>query len=84
MNIGHCVDDGVEQPGISVYPNVGLHSKVPQIDLLGLMHLWITLTTTILGGTRRGKQGGVNYGSGLKHQPPLGQGRVNGGQQPDA
>ena len=78
MNIGCCANDAVHQPGICIYPNMCLHSKVPLIALLGLMHLGITLTRAVLGRTRCSNQGGVNNRSGLKQQTSLGQGCVDG------
>ena len=78
MNIRCRTDDAVHQPGIRIHPNVGLHSEVPLIALLGLMHLGITLPRTVLGRARYSNQGGVNNRSGLKQQAPLGQGGVDG------
>jgi hypothetical protein len=78
MHVGRCTDDGVNQPGNSVHPDVGFHSEVPLIALIGLMHLGITLTRTVLGRARCSNQGGIYYGAGLEQQAPLGQGGVDG------
>jgi len=61
-----------------------LHSKVPLVCLLGLVHLGVSLTCAVLGGTWRGNQGGVHHRAGLEHQAFGGQGGIDGGQQLDA
>ena len=45
-----------------------LHSEVPLVALLDLVHLRITLTTFVLGGAGRGNQGSVHYGAALEQQ----------------
>jgi hypothetical protein len=58
-----------------------LHPKVPLVALLALVHLRVTLTRAVLGGTGRSNQGGIDYGACFKHQTLASQGGVDGGQQ---
>ena len=62
-----------------VHAIVDLHPKVPLVALLGLVHLRVMFTAAVLGGARRGNQGRIHHAAGLKKQPLLGQGGVDGG-----
>jgi len=84
VDIGRCANDGVNQAGLGIHADVGLHAKVPLVALLGLMHLRVALAGAVLGRTGRGDQGGVHRRAGLEHQPFLGKGGVDRGQQLDA
>ncbi len=48
--IGGCCNKAVNQPRVDIRFNAGLHSKVPLISLVRLMHLGIPLALRVLGG----------------------------------
>ena len=73
VDIGSSADDGVHQDRLCVHANVRLHSKVPLVALLGLVHLRVTLTGTVLGGARCRNQSGVHHRAGLEQQALGGQ-----------
>ena len=66
VDVGRLADDRVYQPRFSVYPDMGLHSKVPLIALLGLVHFGIMLPVSVFGGS--GDEGGINYSATLEHK----------------
>ena len=74
VDVGRFADDRVYQPRFSVHPDIGLHSKVPLIALLGLVHFGITLSVSVsvfvsvFGGGGSGNEGGVDYSATLEHE----------------
>jgi hypothetical protein len=83
VEVGCCSADCVHQPKISIHPDMGFHTEMPLVALLGLVHLGVTLTTAVLGGTGCSNQGDVHHSSCLEHQALGGQGGIDGGQQLD-
>lgn len=63
INIGRFRCYQVDDFAFTVDTNVGLHTKIPLIAFLGLMHLWITLLVLVLGRTRRIDDAGVHNGA---------------------
>ena len=59
-----------------IHTNMSLHAKVPEIPLLGLMHLRITFPALVFGG-RRG-DGGIHHRAFLQQQPLVRQMGVDG------
>ena len=59
MDIRGSDTRAMEQPGLAVRPDVQLHSEVPRVTLLGLVHLWIAALVLVLGRGRRGNQRGT-------------------------
>jgi hypothetical protein len=66
--VGRRGGDRVHQAAVGIHPDVGLHSEVPLVALLGLVHLRVTFTRTVLGGTGRGDDGRVHDAAALEHQ----------------
>lgn len=52
MHVGRGGNDGVNQLGLAIDADVGLHAKVPLVALLGLAHLGIALAFPVLGRRR--------------------------------
>jgi hypothetical protein len=73
VDVGCGADDGVHQAGIGIDPDMRFHSKVPLVALLDLVHLGVTLTGTVLGGTGCCNQGGVHHSAALEQQAVGGQ-----------
>jgi hypothetical protein len=73
MNIGRGAGKAVHQSRFSIHPNVGLHSKVPLIALLGLVHLRVSCSRGVLGRARRCNDRGI-------HNRALGQSQSTGHQ----
>ncbi|MFT4167356.1 MAG: hypothetical protein QM650_19140 [Microlunatus sp.] len=63
---GHRVDVA----GAGVNPDVGLHPEVPLVALLGLMHLRVPLSSSVLGRGRGGEQRGI-HNAAAAHDPTL-------------
>lgn len=42
LNIGRYTCKAVNEPRLSIHPNIGLHAKVPFIALFGLAHLRVS------------------------------------------
>ena len=78
VDVCGCSDDGVHQTGLRVHPNMGLHTEVPLVALLNLVHLGVALTALILGRARCSNQGGVYHGARLEQQAVSGQLGVDG------
>ena len=70
----------MHQSRVSIYLNVHLHSKVPLIAFLDLVHLGVSLTLFVLGPAGRCNDGGIHDGALLEHQALLGETGVDGGQ----
>jgi len=51
---------------LSIYSNVGFHSKIPLLPLFGLMHLWITALAFVLGRAGGIDDRGIYNGSLLE------------------
>lgn len=60
VDISRRSHNRMNQLGFTVNTNVGLHSEVPLIALLGLMHIRIALLLLVLGGTRRADNTGID------------------------
>ena len=78
--IGSSARDRMNQARLSVCANVRLHTKVPLVAFLGLVHLWVRLTRVVLGGAGSCDQSGINNSSSFEQQAPLDQLGVNGGE----
>ena len=50
----------MDQPGVLVYTDMHLHTEIPLVALLGLVHLWIALSVFVFGGAGSGDQGGID------------------------
>jgi len=74
----NCVRSSVNKAELSIYINKGLHPEVPLIDLLSMVHIWVTLTRAVLGGAGRCNQSGVQNRACFKQQAPLDQLGVDG------
>ena len=61
----------MDQAGVLVYSDMDLHAGIPLVALLGLMHLWISFTGFVFGGTRCGDQRGINDRALLHGHSPL-------------
>ncbi len=59
----------VHQARIDVDPNVGLHSEVPLVALLGLVHLRIARAVGVLRRTRRGDDRRIDHGAPRSSKP---------------
>ena len=81
VDVGSRSYDGVNQTRICVNFDVRLYPEVPLVAFLDLVHLGVTLTGTVLGGTGGGDQGGIDHRTRLEHQALGGQGGVDGAQQ---
>src|SRR5437773_9983648 len=64
MNIGRTRRHRMNQLGLAVYTDVGLHPEVPLVTLLRLLHLGVPLAVLILGRTGRVDDGGIDDGTG--------------------
>lgn len=84
MHLGDVVDVGrrthhrVHQSAVSVHANMGFHSKMPLVTLLGLMHLGVACAGAVLGRAGRSNQRGVDGRAFLEQQPLGRQRRVDG------
>ncbi len=58
----------VHQARIRIHSNVGLHTEVPLVALLALVHLGVTLATLVLGGTGGRNHRGIHHGARLQLQ----------------
>ena len=59
MDIGWCRLHCVYQSAVLIHPNMGFIAKVPCVALLDLMCIRIPLFLLVLGGRRRGNNGGI-------------------------
>lgn len=84
IDVGRSANDGVDQSRVGINPDVGLHTEVPLVAFLGLMHFRVTLAAAVLGGTGCGNQGGIDHGANFEHQALGGQGGIDGGHDLDA
>jgi hypothetical protein len=66
-DIAGRADDRVHQAGGEVDADMGLHTEVPFVALLGLVHFRVALAIAVLGRRWRGDQGGVDDGT-LSHR----------------
>ena len=74
-------DGGMYQVRVYVHTNVCLHSKVPLLAFLGLVHVRTTFAVLVLGEAWPCNQGGIDQRAGLEHQTLLGQRSVGGSYQ---
>lgn len=81
VRIGRCGGDGVHQAGIGIGADVGLHSKVPLIAFLGLVHVWVALAALVLGRARRSYERGIDYAALAQQQALAAEFGVDRGQQ---
>lgn len=76
MGLGDVIDVGcsshhrMNQTRFGVRTNVGFHSVMPRISLLGLVHLWVTLSAVVLGRTGCRDDGGIDDSTAVQHQAP--------------
>ena len=77
VDVGRCADHAVHQAKVGIDTNVRLHTEVPLIALLGLMHIRISLALTVLGQAWRCNQRCINDRAGLEHQAFGDQGGVD-------
>ena len=69
MRIARSHTDAVYQPSLTIHPNIYLHSKVPLIAFLALVHLWIPHLLSVLGGGRRSNQRSIHNGAARELHP---------------
>ena len=69
MHVGRCRNDQVNQLGLAVHADVRLHTKVPLVTLLGLVHLRIARLILILGRGWRIDDCRVDDGAGRDLHP---------------
>ena len=80
VDIGRCAHHRVNQTRVGIDTDVRLHTEMPLIALLGLVHLGVALAAAVLGRTGRGNQRGVHDGAALEQQPLGLQGGIDRGQ----
>ena len=68
VNVGSGGIDAMNQAQRVVDADVHLHSEVPLITFLGLMHFRITLACLVLGRTRRRNDSGIDNAAFTQHQ----------------
>jgi len=78
--IGLSRRDCVHQTRLGVHANVRLHTEVPLVALLGLVHLWVTLPRAVFSGAGSGNQSGINGSACFEQQAPVDQLGVRGGK----
>lgn len=78
-DVGDGADDRMHQTRFGIHTDMRLHSKMPLVALLGLVHVGVTLAVLVLGRTGCRNDGGIHNGAGLKHQALLGKRGVDGG-----
>jgi hypothetical protein len=76
--IGSSARNRMNQARLSVCANASLHTKVPLVALLGLVHVWVTLIRAFLGGARSCDQSGINDITRIEQQAPVDQHGVHG------
>ncbi len=69
MGIGRGGEHRVNQFGMAVYPDMGLHAEVPLVAFLGLAHLGVTAFRLVLGRGRSGDDRGIHNGASADLQP---------------
>src|SRR5450830_637647 len=69
MHVGRGHAGAVHQPALAVHADVHLHTEVPLVALLGLMHFRIASLVLVLGGAGRCNDGGVHNGTARELQP---------------
>jgi len=80
-HVGRGDDDGGHQLAVPIRTDVRFHPEIPLVALLGLVHLRVALPLLVLGGGRRGNQGGVHQRAGPQQQPPRGEVGMDGGEE---
>jgi hypothetical protein len=78
MHIGRRRCHAVDHTQGVVHPDMHLHSKMPLVAFLGLMHLGVAPTVSVLGRTGCRDDRRVNDGAFLQHQTFSGQVLVDG------
>ena len=68
VDIGGCANHRMCQTRVGVSANMRLHSVVPLIALLGLMHFRVTLARAVLSRARCGDGGGIDRCAASQHQ----------------
>lgn len=71
VDVGGRRVDAVDQSERVINADVHLHAEIPLIALPGLVHLWIPLTTFVLGGTRCRNNAGIHNAAFAQHQAVL-------------
>ena len=61
----------MDQAGVLVYTDMHLHTEIPLVALLCMVHLWIMCKGFGCGGTRSGDQAGINDHDLLDGYSPL-------------
>ena len=77
-DVGRGAGETVHQPRVGIGADVGLHTEVPLVALLGLVHLGIARLVPVLGRGGRGDDGGIHHRALRQHQPLRAQPRVDG------
>lgn len=78
VNIGGGGHHGMRQTRFGIHANVRLHTEVPVVALLGLVHLGIAVPILVFGGTGGCDDRRIDHGPFLEHQAFFGQVAVNG------
>ena len=78
MNVGDRSYNRVDQTGVLVDFDMDLHSEIPLVALLGLVHLWIALPLFVFGGAGCRDQGGINDGALLHRHAPCAEAGFDG------
>ena len=68
VDVGRRARHGVHQARPSVHADVRLHTEVPVVALLRLLHLRVAFTLGVLGRARRGDQRGIDRRPGAHEQ----------------
>lgn len=68
VHVARRAEHRVYQAGLSIDTNVRLHSEVPRVSLLRLVHVGVALAARILGRAGRGDHRGVHHRAGAHHQ----------------
>lgn len=71
VNIGGSRDHRMNQPGFAIDTDMRLHPEIPLIPFLRLVHIRITLSFLVLGGTGRINDRGIDYRSAGNFYPVL-------------
>ena len=69
MHVGWRGNDRVNQLGLAVHADVGLHAEVPLVAFPGLVHLRVARLVLILGRGRRVDDRRIDDGAGRDLHP---------------
>ena len=67
----------MDELGLTVHPDVGLHPEIPLVSFLGLMHLGVARLGLIFSGTRRVDDRGIDDGAAGDAQATGGEVRIH-------